>query len=141
MGNVKPFLMAVRDSSWSWLGLVLAACAGSQSAQVGLDAANADRPPPSDEAGPAGAATAQAPEAPKAEAPKDDPAKPSGAVDDAASAPPAPALDPLLVQKTVDVSAEQPADGRTRLGLRLAAVAQGPDEPWLLAVVNRGTEP
>src|SRR5689334_7939031 len=110
MGNVKPFLMAVRDSSWSWHGLVLAACAGSQSAQVGLDAASADRPPPSDEAAPAEAARAQAPEPPKAEAPKDDSAQPPSAAADASSAPPAPALDPLLVQKTVDVSAEEPAD-------------------------------
>jgi hypothetical protein len=101
-----------------------------------MDAAGADRPPPTDEAIPAEAATAQAPEAPKA-----DSAKPPSAAAEASSAPPPPALDPLLVQKTVDVSAEEPADGRTRLGLRLAAVAQGPDEPWLLAVVNRGTEP
>jgi hypothetical protein len=47
----------------------------------------------------------------------------------------------LLVKKVIDVSAEEPADGRTRLGLRLALVARGPSEPWLLAVVNRGMEP
>jgi hypothetical protein len=102
-----------------------------------MDAAGADRPPPPDEAIPADAA----PEAPKTDEPKADSAKPPSGAADASSAPPPPALDPLLVQKTVDVSAEEPADGRTRLGLRLAAVAQGPDEPWLLAVVNRGTEP
>jgi hypothetical protein len=88
------------------------------------------------------AARAPAEPAPDAQASKpgsatpEEPADASG--DDAIEPPP---LDPSLVQKAVDVSAEEPADGRTRLGLRLAAVAQGPDEPWLLAVVNRGTEP
>jgi hypothetical protein len=52
-----------------------------------------------------------------------------------------PQPDALLVKKAIDVSAEEPADGRTRLGLRLAVVARGPAEPWLLAVINRGTEP
>lgn len=52
-----------------------------------------------------------------------------------------PKHDPLLVGKVVDLTAEAPADGRTRLGLRLAVVAGGTDEPWLLGVVNRGTEP
>src|SRR5688500_15257770 len=58
-----------------------------------------------------------------------------------ATPPEPPPPDPLLVKKAIDVSAEEPADGRTRLGLRLAVVARGPAEPWLLAVVNRGTEP
>ena len=52
-----------------------------------------------------------------------------------------PAHDPLLVQKALDLSAEAAPDGRARLGLRLAVVARGPAEPWLVAVVNRGTEP
>src|SRR5688500_5183230 len=76
-------------------------------------------------------------------APAPMPSAPEAASSAAPQAPPlepAPP-DPLLVKKAIDVSAEEPADGRTRLGLRLAVVARGPAEPWLLAVVNRGTEP
>jgi hypothetical protein len=65
----------------------------------------------------------------------------SSAAPQASPPPEPPQLDPLLVKKAIDVSAEEPADGRTRLGLRLAVVARGPAEPWLLAVINRGTEP
>lgn len=63
------------------------------------------------------------------------------AADEPEAAPPRPAHDPALVEKAIDLSAEEPADGRRRLGIRLAVVARSPDEPWLLAVVNRGTEP
>jgi hypothetical protein len=51
-----------------------------------------------------------------------------------------PKHDPLLVQKAVDLTAESPADGRTRLGLRLAVVSGSVNDPWLIGVVNRGTE-
>jgi len=123
--------MAVRVSSWSWLGFVLASCA-AQSAQVGMDTPGEDTSVESAGSAPEPAASEQAPGAAKS-------ANGAPAADEGEPEPPA--LDPLLVQKAVDVSAEEPTDGRTRLGLRLAAVAQGPDEPWLLAVVNRGTEP
>ncbi|MFZ5894409.1 MAG: hypothetical protein ACOY0T_25330 [Myxococcota bacterium] len=66
----------------------------------------------------------------------------AGADTDAPAEPPPPATptyDPTLVRAAVDATASAP-DERTRLGLRLAIVDQGPDAPWLLAVVNRGTE-
>lgn len=53
---------------------------------------------------------------------------------------PAPAYDPKLVRQLLDETAAEPNDGRTRLGLRLAVLSQGPDFPWLIAAVNRGTE-
>jgi len=101
-----------------------------------MNATGVDRAAPTDDAPPAVSAGQTQPAAGT-----DEPPKPTQAEADAAAAPPPPAIDPLLVQKAVDVTAEEPADGRTRLGLRLAAVAQGPEEPWLVAVVNRGTEP
>src|SRR5688500_16705585 len=51
-----------------------------------------------------------------------------------------PAYDPELVRAAIDRTSA-PADARERLGLRLAIVEQGPDAPWLVAVVNRGSEP
>ena len=102
-----------------------------------MDAPGAEWPAESGQENAAASASPAPPPAPEGQAatgPKSD-AEGNG------DAPAPPALDPLLVQKALDVSAEAPPDGRTRLGLRLAAVAQGPDEPWLLAVVNRGTEP
>jgi len=61
--------------------------------------------------------------------------------DEAPPPPEPPPHDPLLVRKAIDVSAEEPPDGRARLGLRLSVVPGNSAEPWLLAVVNRGTEP
>jgi len=53
--------------------------------------------------------------------------------------PPAtPAHEPQLVSRVLSESASE-TDERYRLGLRLAVVEQGPNEPWLLGVVNRGT--
>jgi hypothetical protein len=73
-----------------------------------------------------------------AESVEGEPAKsPTGAT--ATEAPPPPVHDPKLVVRAVDESAEG-ADDRRRLGLRLSIVEQGSGEPWLLAVVNRGTE-
>jgi hypothetical protein len=51
-----------------------------------------------------------------------------------------PHYEPKLVREAVDRTAEAP-DERARLGARLSIVDQGPDAPWLLAIVNRGTEP
>lgn len=48
--------------------------------------------------------------------------------------------EPKLVRQAIDETVAPP-DERARLGLRLAIVDQGPDAPWLIAVVNRGTEP
>lgn len=66
------------------------------------------------------------------------------AADDApetpAPEPPPPAYDANQVRAAVDATAAPP-DDRTRLGMRLAIVEQGPDAPWLIAVVNRGTTP
>jgi hypothetical protein len=53
--------------------------------------------------------------------------------------PPPPAYDATEVRAAVDATASPP-DDRARLGLRLGVVEQGPDAPWLVAVVNRGTE-
>ncbi len=44
------------------------------------------------------------------------------------------------MRQAVDETVEAP-DERARLGLRLAIVDRGPDAPWLVAIVNRGTEP
>jgi hypothetical protein len=52
----------------------------------------------------------------------------------------APHYDPKLVRDALDRTASPP-DERARLGARLALVDQGPDAPWLIAIVNRGTEP
>jgi hypothetical protein len=43
------------------------------------------------------------------------------------------------VRQAIDQTATAP-DERVRLGLRLALVDQGPNTPWLIAIVNRGTE-
>jgi hypothetical protein len=70
--------------------------------------------------------------------------EPSSSPPAKAAAPPRPEPprhDALLVKKAVDMTAETPADGRARLGLRLAVLSGSPREPWLVAVVNRGTEP
>jgi hypothetical protein len=58
----------------------------------------------------------------------------------AAKEPALPVYDPKLVREALDRTASSP-DGRDRLGLRLAIVEQGPEAPWLVAVVNRGSEP
>lgn len=52
---------------------------------------------------------------------------------------PIPTGDPALVDTLLAQSAS-PVDGRTRLGLRLAVVEYGPDTPWHVAVVNRGSQ-
>jgi hypothetical protein len=51
-----------------------------------------------------------------------------------------PHYEPKLVREALDRTAQAP-DERARLGARLSLVDQGPDAPWLLAIVNRGTEP
>lgn len=53
---------------------------------------------------------------------------------------PTPHYDAKLVRDALDKTASAP-DERARLGARLALVDQGPDAPWLVAIVNRGTEP
>ena len=51
-----------------------------------------------------------------------------------------PRYEPNLVREALDRTAAAP-DERARLGVRLSLVDQGPDAPWLIAIVNRGTEP
>lgn len=63
--------------------------------------------------------------------------------EDAASASPPepPRHDPKAVREAIDRTASPVDEQRPRLGLRLGVVDQGPDAPWLLVLVNRGTEP
>ncbi|HET9957662.1 MAG TPA: hypothetical protein VFQ61_24360 [Polyangiaceae bacterium] len=58
----------------------------------------------------------------------------------AAEPPAPPSYEPGRVRQALDATASAP-DERTRLGLRLAIVDQGPNAPWLVAIANRGTEP
>jgi len=121
-----------------WLALAcVSACGGASrppaepptsTAEVGSDDEN-DSPPRA-------AATN-----PRAEASGVDKGSERAATADPAAAdvPPPPAHDPTLVRAAVDATASAP-DERTRLGLRLAIVDQGPDTPWLIALVNRGTD-
>ncbi|HET9931148.1 MAG TPA: hypothetical protein VFQ35_10695 [Polyangiaceae bacterium] len=113
----------------------LAACGGaSGSARIGEDPVSRKTPP---------SVRARAPEHSEADSDKEDEDAPEAApATPAASAqePPTPTYDATQVRAAVDATAAAP-DERTRLGVRLAVVEQGPDAPWLIAVVNRGTEP
>jgi hypothetical protein len=120
-----------------WLALCcVSACGGASrpaaepSSSKAESAGDDDKPAPPSASG---AARADAPAAPDAG---------SGVANNppAAQLPPPPLHDPTLVRAAVDATAAAP-DERARLGLRLAVVDQGPDTPWLLALVNRGTEP
>ncbi len=64
---------------------------------------------------------------------------PSAAAESPA-APTEPRYAPELVRSAIDHTAEA-SEPRARLGLRLAVLERGPEAPWLIAVVNRGTEP
>lgn len=123
---------------FSLLALTLAAaaaCGGATGrARVGEDPVSRKMPP---------SVRARAPEHPDAEKPARSAAnnEAAEAVDAAADEPaPAPVYDTTQVRAAVDATAAA-ADERTRLGMRLAVVEQGPNAPWLIAVVNRGTEP
>lgn len=66
----------------------------------------------------------------------------ASAKDEALVKPPeVPRYDPKAVREAIDRTATPVDEQRPRLGLRLAVVDQGPNAPWLLAIVNRGTEP
>jgi hypothetical protein len=58
-----------------------------------------------------------------------------------ASPPEPPRHDPKAVRQAIDRTASPVDELRPRLGLRLGVVEQGPNAPWLLVLVNRGTEP
>lgn len=58
-----------------------------------------------------------------------------------AKPPEVPRYDPKIVREALDRTATPVDEQRPRLGLRLAVVDRGPNAPWLLAIVNRGTEP
>jgi hypothetical protein len=120
----------------SWL--LLGGCAGSTRVSAsdsgdGTSEAAASKTPVGEDAKPAAEVAAKTVTTPKPG---------SSAAEAASHAEPAPAphYDPKLVRDALDKTASAP-DERARLGARLALVDQGPDAPWLLAIVNRGTEP
>ncbi len=119
--------------------LVLAlGCAGAGRHVATEPGADAENAPSSNKAPPkrAGAASAE----PEEVASEKGSNTPSAEAKAANEPPPAPAYDQTLVRAAIDRTAAAP-DERGRLGLRLAIVDQGPDAPWLVAIVNRGTEP
>lgn len=120
----------------SWFGL--GACAGSThasaSATTGAASEAEATKSETNEAKPAASAASSSDSTPKSVEPK------SVERSAAAELEPGPHYDPKLVRDALDRTASAP-DERARLGARLALVDQGPDAPWLIAIVNRGTEP
>jgi len=144
---VEGGMLGKRLLDWTACSLLIAGCGGG-SAQVRASASTETRSASGDAEARADGATARHPGTGEQKAPGDASERaaaapaPSGYGEPSApEAPPAPAHDPNLVRQALDLSAAGPGDGRARLGLRLAVVEQGPDRPWLVAVVNRGTAP
>src|SRR3954462_6986438 len=108
----------------------LSGCAGGQTTIGSIVGEKvADRAPASEAVGAAGAADGVADKAPKTALNKD-PNEPE----------PPPPPDPALIKALVDKTGE-PAPSDTPLHLRLEVTPRPAGELWLIAVVNRGTEP
>lgn len=117
---------------WAWPPLLLAAACGSAKveARAGLDSASST------------SASARAPA-------RVAPATPTATTESktVAASPPAseipepPRHDPQRLRQLLEATGVPPVDGRERLGLRVAVAEQGADQPWLVALVNRGSEP
>ncbi|MGC4092351.1 MAG: hypothetical protein QM756_31610 [Polyangiaceae bacterium] len=127
-----------------WLALLCAACGGARShANTAEEPVSSKAPPLRHQGGDEDEDDAKAATKAKGAAGEKDTANDKASDGDAAAAEaqpaPQPAHDPALVRTAVDATAAAP-DERARLGLRLAVVDQGPDMPWLIALVNRGTQ-
>jgi len=132
-------MLAERLLTWTAGSLLIAGCGGGTAqvrASASADAQDTNNTASAAESAPDAAGGSAARHAPEKESKRASEPAPS-----ADEPPRGPSYDPKLVRQALDLSAQDPPDGRARLGLRLAVVEQGPDRPWLVALVNRGTEP
>lgn len=116
---------------WAWPPLLLTAACGSAKVEARAGHDSASSTPPS--------ARARAPVAPAT--PRSTSAAKSAPAPSAAEVPEPARHDPQRLRQLLDATGAPPVDGRERLGLRVAVVEQGPDQPWLVGLVNRGTQP